>query len=158
MIQSFGPVIHKECKSLILGSIPGVKSLQEEKYYAHPRNSFWRIIYTLFETPYEEVYEKRIAFLLSKQIALWDVVKKCEREGSLDSAIQKEQVNDFQTLFKEYPQIKKVFFNGNKAYEIFRKKIGFDFEGITFYKLPSTSPAYTLSFEKKLEAWRVCIH
>jgi TDG/mug DNA glycosylase family protein len=157
MIQSFAPIIDENCKTLILGSMPGVKSLQENQYYAHPRNSFWPIVYTLFEEPYEQSYPKRTQFLLGQQIALWDVLKKCEREGSLDTAIQKEEVNDFQTLFKAYPNIQRVFLNGTKAYETFRKKVGFDFEGITFYKLPSTSPAHAVAFEKKLEAWKAVI-
>ncbi|WP_070000293.1 DNA-deoxyinosine glycosylase [Cellulosilyticum sp. I15G10I2] len=158
MIKCFAPLIDNRCKILILGSMPGVKSLEEQQYYAHPRNYFWRILYTLFDEKYETDYKKRKAFILSHHIALWDVLKNCEREGSLDTAIREEEVNDFDFLFKTYPNIKFVFFNGSKGYETFRKKIGFKYDGITFEKLPSTSPAHAIKFESKLKSWRTIFH
>lgn len=155
MIKSFKPIIDSKCTTLILGSIPGVKSLELNQYYGHPRNQFWNVLYTLFDRGYEEDYEARKAFLLEHHIALWDVIKQCNREGSLDSAIQNEEVNDFKTLLADYPNIKSIVFNGDKAYKTFKKRVGFEFEGIAFYKLGSTSPAHAVRIEKRLEEWAV---
>ena len=155
MVKSFKPIIDKKCTTLILGSAPGVKSLELNQYYGHPRNQFWRLVYTLFEAEYEESYEDRKQFLLKNHIALWDVIKYCDREGSLDTAIKNEEANDFEKLFNEYPSIKTVIFNGDKAYKTFRKLIGFEFQGIEFYKVGSTSPAHAISFEKRLADWNI---
>lgn len=135
--------------------MPGVTSLEKQQYYGHPRNYFWHILYALFNECYEEEYEQKKAFLLRHKIALWDVLQSCERAGSLDADIKNEEVNDFDWLFKTYPHIKNVFFNGTKAYESFRKKVGFKYEGIHMQKLPSTSPAHAVRFEDKLAAWKV---
>ncbi len=157
MIHCFAPLIDTSSKVLILGSMPGIKSLKKQQYYAHPRNYFWRILYTLFDKSYEEDYEKRRSFILEQHIALWDVLQSCEREGSLDAAIRGEEVNDFDWLFQTYSHIECVFFNGSKAYETFKKNIGFKYEGITFQKLPSTSPAHAIKVEDKLESWKVIL-
>lgn len=154
-ITSMPPIVCSNCRVLILGSIPGEESLRKQQYYAHPRNQFWRIIYALFDLTPDEDYNKRVEFMKSKGIALWDVIGSCKREGSLDSAIKDETANDFYKLFQENPRIKHVFFNGTKAYETFRKKVGFgSFEGITFTRLCSTSPALRSTFEEKLEVWK----
>ena len=153
VIRSFPPIVDSHSRILILGSMPGVESLRKQQYYAHPRNQFWKIIFTLFEEPLEESFSKRIAFLKDRGIALWDVIAECFREGSLDSSIKEEKVNNFKDFFCQYPNIKYVFFNGVKAYETFRKQIGFDFPGLTFKKLPSTSPANAVKFEIKLQEW-----
>lgn len=155
MITCFAPLIDDECQILILGSMPGVKSLEMQQYYAHPRNYFWKILYKLFDAAYEEDYKKRTVFLKTHHIALWDVLKSCEREGSLDTDIKNEEINDFDWFFECYPNIKGVFFNGTKAYETFRKKVGFKYEGVTFKKLPSTSPAHALKFDDKLKSWQI---
>lgn len=155
MIESFKPIIDNECKILILGSIPGVKSLELNQYYGHPRNQFWKVLYALFNEEYEDKYDDRVKFLLKHHIAVWDVIRECDRDGSLDSAIKNEDVNDFKYLFEKYSNIKLVFFNGDKAYKTFKKLVGFDFENIEFYKLPSTSPAHAISFEKRLEGWNL---
>lgn len=154
-IQCFGPLIDYESKVLILGSMPGEVSLNEQQYYAHPRNSFWKIVFTLFKEHYTDDYEKKKALLRKHHIALWDVIKQCEREGSLDTAIKAEEPNDFGWLFKTYPNIQAVLFNGVKAHDVFDKKVGFKQEEITFYKLGSTSPARAVSFEKKLAEWQI---
>ena len=155
-INSLSPIITKNSKVLILGSIPGAKSLEKQEYYGNSRNAFWRIIYSLYDKELEENYNEKISFLKSKDIALWDVIENCSREGSLDSNIKNENPNDFERLFKKYPNIKYVFFNGGKAYDVFKKRIGFEkFEYIKFEKLTSTSPANTIRYEKKLEMWNV---
>ena len=154
-IKSFKPVINVNSKILILGSIPGVESLAKQQYYANKRNHFWRIMFSLFDVPISEEYERRIELLQSKNIALWDVIEYCYREGSLDSNIKKESTNDFSMLFKSYPNIRYVIFNGTKAYESFEKNVGFEnYKEITFIKLPSTSPAHTIPFETKMNEWQ----
>lgn len=155
-VSSFSPVIDKNALVLILGSMPGVESLDKQQYYANPRNQFWKIVFALFDSLVEEDYEKRLSFLNSKRIAIWDVIANCYREGSLDSNIRDEEVNDFDWLFEEYPNIKYVVFNGAKAYESFRKRVGFaSFSQVIFTKMTSTSPANTISFENKLKEWKV---
>jgi hypoxanthine-DNA glycosylase len=153
-IQSFGPVINQNSRIIILGSIPGIASLRENQYYAHPLNQFWRILYKLFDTPLDQNYSKKLTFLLVQKIALWDVVHSCYRAGSLDTNIQEEHMNDFVSLFKEYPNIHTIFFNGSKAYRLFRKEVGFMMGQVEDYELlPSTSPARTIPWEQKLKEW-----
>jgi hypoxanthine-DNA glycosylase len=156
IVTSFQPIIDSNTRVLILGSMPGVQSLKEQRYYANNRNQFWRIIYSIFETSVELDYDKRILFIKKKGIGLWDVLYSCSRPGSLDSNIKNEKVNDFENLFRTYPNIKVVLFNGSKAFEVFRKNIGFErFRLITFLKLPSTSPAHTKLFDQKLKEWTI---
>ncbi|WP_411679661.1 DNA-deoxyinosine glycosylase [Clostridium thailandense] len=155
-IRSFKPIIDNNSKILILGSIPGVESLNKQQYYAHKRNQFWKIIFSLYELSPSESYEKKIKFLKSKGIALWDVIDCCFREGSLDSDIKNELPNDFTSLFEKHPNIRCVLFNGSKSYEIFKKKIGFEnFKSIEFHKLPSTSAAHAIPFESKMNEWKI---
>ncbi|OPA80809.1 DNA-deoxyinosine glycosylase [Paenibacillus selenitireducens] len=155
-VQSFKPVIHETCRILILGSMPGVKSLQEHQYYAHPRNHFWPILYGLFDKTPVSDYEQRLQFAQSKGFGLWDVLGECEREGSLDTNIQHAVPNDFAGLQVTYPQIHHFFFNGAKAYELFMRHCAsqVSLEHVTLHKLPSTSPANTASLASKLEQWR----
>lgn len=156
LLTSFQPIIDECSRVLILGSMPGIESLRLQQYYANPRNQFWKILYELFETPVSQVYEERISFIKSKKIAVWDVIENCYREGSLDSKIREEKVNDFSALFKAYPDILTVLFNGGKAYEIYKRWIGFGTSSnLTFHKLTSSSPANTKRYEEKLKEWEV---
>ena len=102
------PNIDKDCRALILGSMPGVKSLEAQQYYAHPQNRFWPMMAHLLGEALPSAYEERLAMLLRHHIALWDSIGSCEREGSLDSAIRNEQGNDFAALLQEYPGIRQV--------------------------------------------------
>lgn len=155
-VSSFPPIIDEGARVLILGSMPGVESLRLQHYYANPRNHFWKIIYNLFEAETSPTYEEKVSFVMSKKIALWDVIQNCQREGSLDSNIRDEQVNDFSGLFQAYPNIETVIFNGGKAYETYKKWIGFnDVPNLTFLRLTSSSPANTKKFEEKLREWSV---
>jgi TDG/mug DNA glycosylase family protein len=136
--------------------MPGVESLRQNQYYAHRRNHFWDIIYALFNHERENDYAKKVLFLKKCNIALWDVLKHCEREGSLDSNIRNEIPNDFHNFFLRYPNIKYVFFNGTTAKRLFKKHIGFNIPGIKgYYQLPSTSPANTRPMEEKLKEWKL---
>ena len=147
---------------LILGSLPGRKSLEMQQYYAHPRNAFWKLMAALFEWDPASGYAQRVRLLQENRIALWDVCAAAERPGSLDSAIVSATANDFAKFFRSHPGIDRVFFNGRKSEEIFRRRvlpaIAADFPDIGYAVLPSTSPAHaSLSFEKKLARWRVIV-
>jgi len=158
LLTSFLPVIDERSRILILGSMPGVESLRLQQYYAHPRNQFWKMLYELFDTQTSQVYEERVSFIKSKEIAVWDVIGNCYREGSLDSNIREEKINDFSALFKAYPDIKTVMFNGGKAYETYKKWIGFGvIPNLKFHKLTSSSPANTKKYEEKLREWSVIV-
>ncbi len=154
LVYSFPPVADDRARVLILGSMPGVLSLAENQYYAHPRNLFWPIMDSLFGAGRDVAYEQRLRLLQDHRIALWDVLHSCQRDGSLDSDIQCEVANNFATFFNTYPQITHVFFNGGKAESSFRKHARDVGQGLVMTRLPSTSPAHaSLSFDKKLEAW-----
>lgn len=153
-INSFAPIINKDCTTLILGSMPGNESLRKNEYYGYKNNAFWKIIFALFDADYINDYNIKTQLLLDNNIALWDVIRSCERDGSLDSNIRKDEPNDFDGLYSEYPNIKHIFFNGTKAYKTYISKIGFD-ERHNFTKLASTSPAHAVKFEKKLNDWRI---
>lgn len=142
--KSFKASINKESRILILGSMPGVKSLMAQEYYAHPQNRFWKIMSILCEDNLVGIpYPEKLSLLLKNKIALWDVIANCSREGSLDSAIENEKPNDIRALLKKYPNIRLIGLNGMKAYSAFNKY----FKDIAvsdkyeIYKLPSTSPA-----------------
>jgi len=157
-IYSFAPIVDKGCNILILGTMPGVMSLKKQQYYGFDRNAFWRIIYALFGSEPDEDYELRKAFLLDHGIALWDVLKACEREGSSDSDIRNPEPNDFSGFFEMYPGIKYICFNGGPAASLYRRFVtrqGIGGDDKEMYILPSTSPAYTLPFDEKLERWRL---
>lgn len=126
ILANLAPIVDNQTKALILGSFPGVQSLQKAQYYANHRNQFWEIISKVFNNN-EEVgsYVEQIVFLQEHYIGLWDVIHSCERLGSLDSAISEEVPNDFTALFVQYPSIKNVGFNGNKAYLTFKTSVGF---------------------------------
>lgn len=153
MINSFPAFIDSNTKILILGTMPGIASLTKQEYYGNPRNHFWRIMYTLFDTlPFSDSFEEKIQLLQKNKIGLWDVLENCERKGSLDIHIKNHKENDFEMLFKQYPTIHTIVFNGKESHKYFIKKFG-QIEGITYYVMPSTSPANTMSFENKLKIW-----
>lgn len=149
---------------LILGSMPGVASLEADAYYAHPRNVFWPIMGELFGAGPELPYAERCERLQAAGVAVWDVLRECRREGSLDASIEPdtEQANDLAGLFARWPRIDRVVFNGQKAEAAFRRHVAATLSGevvdrLTLVRAPSTSPAYaSLSFEEKLAAWHAC--
>lgn len=155
MNQSFPPVTTPQASILILGTMPGEKSLARQEYYANPRNQFWRVMEGLFGIPASAPYAARLARLQENRIALWDVLHSCERLGSLDSAIQNAVPNDFDALLASTPGLRTIAFNGKKAAEWFEKWVSGDTSGLHKLVLPSTSPAAAMAFEKKLAAWAV---
>ena len=158
--KSFKPSIDKNSRVLILGSMPGVKSLEEQQYYAHPKNRFWKIMGTICGEPmlYEFAYNLKLKILLNNNIALWDTLKSCNRKGSLDSDIQNETLNDIRRLLKKYPNIKIICLNGNKSYSVFKKYFSDLFDMYSCYKMPSTSPANAgYGLDKLMDEWKVLI-
>ena len=141
--KSFKPSIDNESKILILGSMPGIKSLEEQQYYAHPQNRFWKVMGNICNEPKlsELDYETKLKILLNSNVALWDTIKSCKREGSLDSDIQNEKPNDIRKLLKTYPNIETICLNGNKSYIAFKKYFPDLLEKYNCHKMPSTSPA-----------------
>lgn len=153
-INSFPPIADDNSRILILGSMPGAKSLQMQQYYAFPQNQFWRIMFHLFDAEFSMDYETRINLLKENGIALWDVIESCERKGSLDTEIKDEVDNNIPELIRSYPNIQTIFCNGQKSYKNLVKILGKDFK-IPILVLPSTSPLHTVKFEEKLESWKV---
>jgi len=158
----FPPIAKPDARILILGSMPGQKSLEAERYYAHPRNSFWPIICTLFNADENLNYIQRKSLLCKNRIALWDVLKRCYREGSLDSDIDHSTIepNYFISFFKKHSRIKAVFFNGIKAEQLFNKyvlkNLTQQYRNLEYLRLPSTSPAHAaMTVEQKLLQWEI---
>ena len=159
--EGFTPVIATGAHTLILGSLPGQRSLQMQQYYAHPQNAFWTLIEQLFGAASPLPYNRRVKILTDHGIALWDVLAAAERPGSLDSSIvhASARANDFEAFFRSHPQIRRVFFNGRKAAEIYRRfslpTLSAEFAALRYVCLPSTSPAHAgMSFAEKLESWK----
>ena len=152
-ISSFPPIISKSSKILILGSVPGIKSLEMQEYYAHPQNKFWKILFEIFEEDFTINYSEKIKFLEKNNVAVWDVIDSCERQGSLDTKILNEVANDISKLLEEFPNIEAIFCNGQKSFKNLNKILSENFQ-IPLFALPSTSPSYTISFQNKLEQWK----
>ena len=154
-LRGLPPLIDERARVLVLGSFPSTASLAAQHYYAHPQNQFWRVLAAILEQPLTEIdYAAKQAALQAAGIAVWDVYGACERDGSLDSAIRDAQPNDFRRLKKIAPQLRRVCFNGKTAGRFAAELEGIGFETAV---LPSTSPAYTLSFAAKLAAWRTAL-
>jgi hypoxanthine-DNA glycosylase len=153
----FAPVERADASLLILGSLPGQRSITEQQYYAHPQNAFWPIMRELFGVDGD--YAERCRQLTENGIALWDVLMSSYRPGSMDSDISLSEArpNDFSSFFREHGSIRLIAFNGRKAEQLYKRfvvplDIASDVQRIV---LPSTSPAYaSLSFSRKLEIWR----
>jgi len=157
----FPPIEDAAARVLVLGSLPGVKSLEMREYYAQPYNAFWRIMGELVGAGPELEYPARLVRLRAHGIAVWDVLAAGEREGSLDSAIVPASivVNDFGAFFARHRELRSICFNGNTAAGLFKRKVlpGLEpqWAAIERRTLPSTSPAYaSLRFEQKLARWR----
>ena len=156
-VFSFRPVVSGKSRVLILGTMPSVRSLEAQQYYAHPQNAFWPIMGVLFGAERSMPYRQRLAVLDNAGIALWDSLEACVRPGSLDSSITDEVPNDLRAFFAKYPKITHVFFNGAKSESAFRHHtmpMLVDGSHI-FQRLPSTSPARAIGLEAKVRAWRV---
>lgn len=152
---SFPPISSPTSKILILGTMPGTKSLELNQYYGHNQNNFWKFMFQILGEEFSRDYEIRKNLLINKDIALWDVLQFCDRVGSLDSAIKNEIANDFEDFLERHPKIESILFNGQKAAAFFKKYVRLRKEYKT-YTLPSTSPANAgKSFQDKLNEWNI---
>lgn len=142
-----------DARLLILGSFPGAASLAAGQYYAHPRNQFWRLLSAVLDDDLSALpYEIRLQRLAAHQIGLWDVIAACERKGSLDASIRHAQAADFSLLQKDFPDLRRIAFNGKTAGRFAPLFASAGYETLV---LPSSSPAYALlGFEQKLVQWR----
>jgi hypoxanthine-DNA glycosylase len=152
----FPPVSRHDARILILGSLPGQRSLQAVQYYAHAQNAFWRIMHDLVGA--EGSYDDRCVTLVEHGIALWDVLAESIRPGSMDADIQTRsaRANDFADFFSRHPDIGHVLFNGQKATQLFARLVSTDSNDLSvrYVTLPSTSPAYaSMTYEEKLRIW-----
>lgn len=157
MIEGFDPIIDKNCEILILGTMPGEESLKKQEYYAFERNQFWKVIFSIFgEEMDDDNYESKKAFLLNNKIAIWDVLKSCDRENSSDSNIKNPVANDFKSLYIKYPNLKSIYFNGRKAEVLYKRLVvkNVNKDDLSLFNLPSTSPANAVKLEDKENEWR----
>lgn len=151
---AFPPIVDENCRIILLGTMPGDRSLSLQQYYGHAGNHFWRLIYTLFNQPLASDYEARKQFLLSHHIALWDVLESCTCEGSLDSNIKNEVVNDFAAFYNKYHAIQHIFFDSRKAEQFYIRHVKKS-DGKTYHVLPSPSRANaSKTFTQKLDQWK----
>ena len=160
MLTGLPPLISSQTRLLILGSFPGVASLQAQQYYGHPQNQFWRILSAALGDIYGfspintcvNSYQIRIDWLLSKKLGVWDVYASCQREGSLDSNIRQAVLNDFSTLRTLCPNLQAIAHNGGESFKHAKHTQSL---GFPVFRLPSTSPANaSWSFERKVAAWQ----
>jgi hypoxanthine-DNA glycosylase len=156
----FAPVARADARILILGSLPGQRSIAEQQYYAHPQNAFWKIMAELACT--SGSYEQRCTALLESRIALWDVLANSVRPGSLDADIRlaTAETNDFENFLAAHAGINLILFNGRKAAEVFRRRVLPDLarQDFRLLTMPSTSPAYAaINYAEKLRSWRAAI-
>lgn len=160
VLQGLAPIENPQARVLILGSMPGDASLKAARYYAHPRNLFWTFMGELVGASTALPYEARIERLREAGIALWDVIARCERQGSLDSAIRGEEANDFASFFGAHPRLRRILFNGAKAEATFARQVPPALlpPDVVCQRLPSTSPANQFQpVASKLEAWRAAL-
>ncbi len=151
-INSFGAVADENARVLILGSMPSVRSLEKQQFYAHPQNQFWKIMFKMLNEEYTDDYEIKKSVIVKHNIALWDVLRECERTGSMDADIKNASANDIDGFLTRHKKITYIFCNGQTAFKYFKKFINTKLPCIC---LPSTSPANArLKFENKYEIWR----
>ena len=158
LLEGFAPVVDDGARLLILGSFPSVQSLATGQYYGNPRNAFWPIASALFGFDVQAPYETRLAALQSHGVALWDVLHKCRRAGSADAKIDPKTVvaNDFGWLFAAYSDVRRVYFNGQTAEQLFGRLVAVE-APVSYQLLPSTSPTRAMPPGQKLDAWRVIV-
>ncbi len=156
IVHSFEPVYDKDSEILILGTLPSVKSRENNFYYGHKQNRFWKVLATLLKEPVPDTIEEKKAMLLAHRIALWDVIQSCDIKGSSDSSIKNVQPTDIGMIL-EKTNITRIYANGNKAGQLY-KRYQFPVTGRKATVLPSTSPANAAwSLERLCKAWHVIL-
>ncbi len=155
--HEFGPLYDAKSEILIMGSFPSVKSREQQFYYGHPQNRFWKVLAALYDVKPLQTIDEKKAFLLEHHIALWDVIESCVITGSSDSSIREVKVNDIAGIVSK-SNIHSIYANGTKAYELYTKYT-YPTTQIEAVKLPSTSPANAAwNMERLLAAWQVIWH
>lgn len=150
------PIYDENSKILILGSFPSVKSRENQFFYHHPQNRFWKVMASIFNEDIPATIEDKKSLLIRNKVALWDVIKSCEIEGSSDSSIRNVVPNDI-NLILEKSNIQQIFCNGNKSYSLYKKYLEKD-TGIKSISLPSTSPANArFNLDMLVHEWRVIL-
>jgi TDG/mug DNA glycosylase family protein len=150
--RSFPPVVDRNIRLLVLGSLPGEQSLALSRYYGNPRNQFWRLMSAVTGQDLVSLaYLERLEALLAARVGLWDTIGAATRRGSLDGAIKGHQANDLFALVETLPELQAVAFNGGKSASIGRPAL--EGRGLALVPLPSSSPAFTLAYEAKLAEW-----
>jgi len=153
--QSFPPIVDADVRVLVLGSLPGERSLAERRYYAHPQNQFWRLISPAAGRDLTVLdYEARLAALLAAHIGLWDVVASARRQGSTDAAIEDIEPHDIAALAATLPRLRAIAFNGATAMRHGLRHLGQGAPQLAILALPSSSPLHTVGAAAKLPAWR----
>lgn len=154
LVHTFEPVFDSRSEILVLGSFPSVKSRENNFYYGHPQNRFWKVTAAVFSRPVPNTVDEKKCFLLENKIALWDVIKSCEITGSADSTIKSVTPNDLSEILST-ASIKRIYANGKTAQKLYNKYIKKN-TGTEITVLPSTSPANAAySLEKLIKEWNV---
>jgi hypoxanthine-DNA glycosylase len=158
LLHGLAPIVGKRPRLLILGNMPSVMSLAAGQYYGNPRNAFWRIAAELIGFDVAAPYPERVVALQGHGIAVWDVLRSCRRVGSLDSAVERNSMvpNDFRQFFDDHRGIELVVFNGAAAEANYCRLVGLELSPPSV-RLPSTSPAQTMRYADKLDAWRAVL-
>lgn len=152
--SSFPPVADARTRLLVLGSLPGERSLAERRYYAHPQNQFWPLIGAVIGRDLAALpYPDRLAALLEARVGLWDVVATARRAGSSDAAIRDAGANDLAGLLATLPDLRAIGFNGATALAIGTRALGSAFPAVARRALPSSSPLHTIGLVAKLPRW-----
>jgi len=150
----FGPLYDESSRVLILGSFPSVKSREQNFFYGHPQNRFWKVVSAIFEQPVPQTIEEKKQLILGSSLALWDSIASCEITGSSDSSIRNARANDIRIILDSC-NIERIYCNGRKSHELYQKYIEPQ-TGCEAVCLPSTSPANAQwTLEKLIEAWSV---
>lgn len=158
----FAPLLGRDPRVLVLGTLPSRRSLEKQQYYGHPRNAFWQIMGELFGAGPGVPYAERMRLLTARRVAVWDVLRASVRPGSLDADIDvaTAKANDFASLFAAHPGIALVCFNGRAAAGLWQRLVAPVLQNssntLDYRTLPSTSPAHaSVRYAEKLERWRV---
>jgi hypoxanthine-DNA glycosylase len=154
VLHTIPPVYDEQSRILILGSFPSVKSREQQFFYGHKQNRFWRVMAQVLDCPLPQEIPEKKKMLLEHHVAVWDVIASCTITGSSDASIRDVVPNDFSEILA-ISKIRAIYTNGAKAHELYRKYC-YPVNGIEAHKLPSTSPANAAySLERLAEAWSV---
>lgn len=152
--HSFPPVVDARVRLLVLGSLPGERSLAEQRYYAHPQNQFWALMSPVVGCDLAALgYDDRLAALLAARVGLWDVVASAQRTGSADATLAEVEPHDIAALAASLPELRAIAFNGGAALRHGLRRLGDAAGAYAIVALPSSSPLHTAGLAAKAPAW-----